>query len=78
MSRSFANTPHKRENKTLKEYRELTKNETKTEYNIDGKLNIKVSKTELKRGLKEKLSNKHETAFIYQYCLNIKEQQKPN
>ena len=65
------------ENKILKEYKELRKNETKTEYNIDGKLNIKVSKSELKRGLKEKLSKKHETAFIYQYCLNIKEKQNP-
>ena len=62
-------------NAIIQEYKVITKNETKTEYNIDGKINIKVTKEELKRGLKEKLAPKHETAFIYQYCLSLKEKQ---
>ena len=62
-------------NAIIQEYQQLTKKQTKTEYNIDGKLNIKVSKDELRRGLKEKLATKHETAFIYEYCLSLKEKQ---
>ena len=40
-------------NAIIQEYEQLTKKETKTEYNIDDKINIKVSKQELRRGLKK-------------------------
>ena len=63
------------EKNIIQRYKDVTKNEIKEEYNIDGKLNIKVSKDELRRGLKEKLATKHETAFIYEYCLSLKEKQ---
>ena len=59
-------------NAIIQEYQQLTRKETKTEYDINGKINIKVTKNELKRGLKEKLTQKHQKAFIYEYCLSLK------
>ena len=66
-------------NAIIQEYEQLTKKEPKTVYNIDDKIDLKVSKQELKRGLKEKLQNKHENTFIYEYMTSYRtEKHSPN